>query len=57
MSQAPILPSHDAHSEYEVRKAKVQQLREMGIVPYAQGYDKKHMISNLIQGNQKNLTE
>ncbi len=44
-------------SEYDVRKAKVQQLRDMGIVPYAQGYDKQHSIADLIGANEKNLTE
>lgn len=31
-------------SEYEVRKAKAVQLREMGIIPYANKFDKKDTI-------------
>jgi hypothetical protein len=33
-----------ALSEYEVRKAKAVQLKEMGIIPYANKFDKKHTI-------------
>lgn len=36
-------------SEYEVRTAKVQTLRDLGIKPYASGYDKKHTIDDLLQ--------
>lgn len=36
-----------ASSEYEVRKAKVQQLRNSGILPYAPRYEKKHSIADL----------
>jgi len=35
-------------SEYEVRKAKVWQLQNLGIVAYAQKYDKKHTVAQLL---------
>ena len=37
-----------ALSEYEVRKQKAETLRSMGINPYAQKFDKKQMISDLL---------
>lgn len=36
-----------ALSEYEVRKAKAVQLKEMGIIPYANKFDKKDTIAAL----------
>lgn len=47
----------ETRSEYDVRKDKVQQLRDMGIQPYAQGYEKQHSIADLIGNNEKNLTD
>lgn len=38
-----------ALSEYEVRKQKVETLRSLGINPYAQKFDKKYMIKDLLQ--------
>lgn len=35
-------------SEHEIRLSKRQQLLDMGIPPYASGYDKKHAIKELI---------
>jgi lysyl-tRNA synthetase, class II len=35
-------------SEYEVRKQKVQALRDLGVLPYAHKYNKTHMISELL---------
>ncbi len=35
------------NSEYDIRKAKVQTLRELGINPYTQKRDKNHTISEL----------
>ena len=35
-------------SEYQIRIEKVAQLRKLGINPYANKYDKQHMISNLV---------
>lgn len=35
-------------SEYEVRKAKALQLKEMGIIPYANRFNKKHTIAELL---------
>ncbi len=37
-----------ALSEYEVRKQKAETLRSRGINPYAQSYDKKQMIGDLL---------
>ncbi|MEI6774824.1 MAG: hypothetical protein WCL18_08905 [bacterium] len=34
----------DHQGEREVRIAKVQRMKAMGIIPYAQSFDKKHMI-------------
>lgn len=38
-----------ALSEYEVRKQKAETLRSLGIVPYAPKFDKKSMISALLE--------
>ena len=37
-----------ALSEYEVRKEKVGKLRDLGITPYAQKFDKKHTIGDIL---------
>lgn len=34
-------------SEYEVRKEKVTKLRDLGIIPYAQKFDKKYTVAEL----------
>jgi hypothetical protein len=34
----------DHQGEREVRRAKVQKMRSMGIIPYAQSFDKKNLI-------------
>lgn len=36
-----------ALSEYEVRKEKVTKLRDLGIIPYAQKFDKKYTVAEL----------
>ena len=34
-------------SEYDIRKEKLQTLRELGIEPYAQTWDQTHTIASL----------
>lgn len=42
-----IQPEHQG--EREVRIAKIQKMKDMGIVPYAQSFDKKDLISDIIK--------
>lgn len=35
-------------SEYDIRKQKVQTLRDLGISPYAQHFDKQYTINDII---------
>lgn len=35
-------------SEYEVRKQKAETLRSLGIAPYAEKFDKKYTIQELL---------
>jgi len=39
----------DHKGEREVRIAKVQKIKAMGVVPYAQSFDKKDLISDIIK--------
>ena len=39
----------DHQGEREVRIAKIQKIKEMGIVPYAQHFDKKNLIGDIIK--------
>lgn len=42
--------THEEHQdERDVRIAKVQKMKNMGIIPYAQSFDKKNMIWAIIQ--------
>ena len=34
-------------SEYDIRKGKIQTLRELGIVPFAQTWNQKNRISDV----------
>jgi hypothetical protein len=34
----------DHQGEREVRMAKVQKMKSMGVIPYAQSFDKKNLI-------------
>jgi lysyl-tRNA synthetase class 2 len=36
-------------SERDVRIAKVAKMKSMGIIPYAQSFDKKNLISDIIK--------
>jgi lysyl-tRNA synthetase class 2 len=36
-------------SEREVRIQKVEKMKQMGVIPFAQNYDKTHLISDIIQ--------
>jgi lysyl-tRNA synthetase class 2 len=36
-------------SERDVRIQKVEKMKQMGIVPFAQSYDKTHAIADIIQ--------
>ena len=45
-------------SEREVRIQKIHKMKEMGIIPFAQGYDKTHQIATIITENkEKNLRD
>ena len=35
-------------SEYDIRKQKVQTLRHLGVLPYAQQFDKHYTINDII---------
>jgi lysyl-tRNA synthetase, class II len=35
--------------EREVRIAKIQKMKAMGVIPFAQSFDKKNLISDIIQ--------
>ena len=37
-------------SEYDIRKGKIQTLRELGIVPFAQTWAQKNRISDVTEG-------
>ena len=39
----------DHQDERDVRIAKVQKMKDMGVIPYAQSFDKKDLISDIIQ--------
>ena len=39
----------DHQGEREVRIAKIQKMKDMGIIPYAQSFDKKNLISDIIK--------
>lgn len=39
----------DHQGEREVRIAKIQKMKDMGIIPYAQSFDKKNLISDIIR--------
>ncbi len=41
--------STDHQGEREVRIAKIQKMKDMGIIPYAQSFDKKNLISDIIR--------
>lgn len=36
-------------SERDVRIQKLQRMRNLGIIPYAQSYDKTHLIGDIIK--------
>jgi lysyl-tRNA synthetase class 2 len=36
-------------SERDVRIAKVEKMKSMGIIPYAQSFDKKNLVSDVIK--------
>ncbi|MDR0607880.1 MAG: hypothetical protein LBG52_06135 [Candidatus Peribacteria bacterium] len=36
-------------SERDVRIAKIAKMKELGITPFAQSYDKTHLIADIIQ--------
>ena len=38
-------------SEREVRIQKIQKMQEIGVLPFAQGYDKTHQIATIIAEN------
>lgn len=38
-----------AQSEREVRIQKIQKMRALGVIPYAQSYDKTHLIADIIK--------
>jgi len=45
-------------SERDVRIQKIQKMQEMGVIPFAQGYDKTHQIATIIAENiDKNLRD
>lgn len=50
-------PTQTPQSERDVRIAKAQALREMGINPYAQKFDKTSMIGDHLGTYQKNLAD
>ena len=39
----------DHQGERDVRIAKIQKMKDMGIIPYAQSFDKKNLISDIIR--------
>ena len=39
----------DHQGERDVRIAKIQKMKSMGIIPYAQSFDKKNLISDIIK--------
>gem|GEM_PF-1756138 len=41
----------ERQSERDIRIQKVQTLRDLGINPYAQSWDKTHMIGNLLDSD------
>jgi lysyl-tRNA synthetase, class II len=43
------IQTNDHQGEREVRIAKVQKIKAMGIVPYAQSFNKKDLISDIIK--------
>jgi lysyl-tRNA synthetase class 2 len=47
----------ETRNEREVRIAKADAIRQMGITPYAAGYDKQHMISELIAREKDSLRD
>jgi len=40
-------------SEYQVRKEKLDQIRQRGINPYVETFDKTHTISTIVQTYEK----
>jgi lysyl-tRNA synthetase class 2 len=41
------------HSERDVRIQKVATMKELGVLPFAQSYDKTHLIAEIIQQYEK----
>ena len=41
--------ANDHQGERDVRRAKVQKMKSMGVIPYAQSFDKKNLISDIIK--------
>lgn len=39
----------DHQDERDVRIAKVRKMKDMGVIPYAQSFDKKDLISDIIK--------
>ena len=39
----------DHQDERDVRIAKIQKMKSMGVIPYAQSFDKKNLISDIIK--------
>ena len=39
----------DHISERETRIAKIKKMKDMGVIPYAQSFDKKDLISDIIK--------
>jgi lysyl-tRNA synthetase class 2 len=39
----------DHQGERDVRIAKIQKIRDMGIIPFAQSFDKKDLIGDIIK--------
>ncbi len=42
-------------SEYDIRKGKIQTLRDLGIVPFAQTWDQTTLIQDLKRKDQSTL--
>ncbi len=47
MTEENIITDHQG--ERDVRIAKIQRMKDMGVIPYAQSFDKKNLISDIIR--------
>jgi lysyl-tRNA synthetase class 2 len=47
MTEASAHPDHQG--ERDVRIAKIQKIKDMGIIPFAQSFDKKDLIGDIIK--------